>query len=257
MYENLMKEHELSIELPRAIEQGDLKMYLQPQFDCRGSILGAEALVRWEHPQKGMLLPGEFVPFFENNYMIAEIDRYIWKRACKVLRKWQKKGNKDWYISVNISPRDFECMDVYHILTDLVKQYKIEPRSLRVEITEGSIMKNLQNRLKLIGQLRQEGFCVEMDDFGSGYSSLSMLKDIMIDAVKLDMNFLGSASDEERKKEILESIVEMVKKLKMTIIAEGVETKEQLNYLKKIGCDLFQGFYFAKPMKVESFEKKY
>jgi EAL domain-containing protein (putative c-di-GMP-specific phosphodiesterase class I) len=96
-----------------------------------------------------------------------------------------------------------------------------------------------------------------MDDFGSGYSSLSMLKDIMIDAVKLDMNFLGSASDEERKKEILESIVEMVKKLKMTIIAEGVETKEQLNYLKKIGCDLFQGFYFAKPMKVESFEKKY
>jgi EAL domain-containing protein (putative c-di-GMP-specific phosphodiesterase class I) len=128
---------------------------------------------------------------------------------------------------------------------------------LRVEITESGIMQNPKNQIKLIGELRKEGFCVEMDDFGSGYSSLSMLKDIMIDAVKLDMNFLGTASDEERKKEILESIVELVKKLNMTIIAEGVETKEQLHYLKKIGCDLFQGFYFAKPMKVESFEKKY
>jgi diguanylate cyclase (GGDEF)-like protein len=257
MYENILKEHEFSMELPGALDKGEIQMYLQPQFSQTGSVMGAEALVRWEHPQKGMLVPAEFLPVFENNYMIAEIDRYIWRLACELLQRWHQEGKDDWYVSVNISPRDFECMDVYRILIELVQEYQIDFDALRVEITESSIMQNPQKQMKLIVKLRKVGFHVEMDDFGNGYSSLSMLKDIMIDAVKLDMNFLGSTSDEERKKEILKSIVELVKKLDMTIIAEGVETKEELNYLKEIGCDVFQGFYFAKPMKVESFEKQY
>jgi EAL domain-containing protein (putative c-di-GMP-specific phosphodiesterase class I) len=136
----------------------------------------------------------------------------------------------------------------------MVKKYDVNPENLKVEITESSVMKNPRRQLKLIGHLREAGFSVEMDDFGSGYSSLSMLKDIQIDAVKLDMRFLARSIHEGRGKEILQSIIQLIQKLDMTVIAEGVETKDSVEYLKSLGCDMFQGYYFAKPMKITSFE---
>jgi diguanylate cyclase (GGDEF)-like protein len=254
LYEDILKEHELSAELPAAIKRNHLKMYLQPQVDGKGKVLGAEALIRWEHPKRGMLMPGDFLPYFENNYMIVEIDQYMWEQACALLKKWKEEGREDLYISVNISPRDFECVNVCEVLLEMVKKYDVNPENLKVEITESSVMKNPRRQLKLIGHLREAGFSVEMDDFGSGYSSLSMLKDIQIDAVKLDMRFLARSIHEGRGKEILQSIIQLIQKLDMTVIAEGVETKDSVEYLKSLGCDMFQGYYFAKPMKITSFE---
>jgi diguanylate cyclase (GGDEF)-like protein len=256
MYKTMLKEHELSQELPQALEEGQLQFYLQPQNDRNGEVVGAEALVRWIHPTRGLLMPGEFVPLFERNYMIVEIDRYIWEKACQQLRAWEDDGKNDIYISVNISPRDFECIDVYETLVNLVKKYDIDPNQLKVEITESTIMQNPMEQIKLIGRLRNAGFYVEMDDFGSGYSSISMLKDIDIDAVKLDMRFFSKTDHIERACKIIQSVIRLIRDFDMTVIAEGVETKEQLDFLTEIGCDMFQGYYFSKPVPVEEFERK-
>jgi diguanylate cyclase (GGDEF)-like protein len=257
MYDELMAEHELSTELPAALKEGQLKLYLQPQVNADGELLGAETLLRWEHPKRGMLMPGEFLPFFEKNYMIVQIDKYIWELACKQLKQWKDEGWDNIYLSINISPSDFECIDVYEVLNDLVKKYKVEKNKLRVEITETTIMQNPQRQIKLIGMLRMAGFYVEMDDFGSGYSSFSMLKDIQIDALKLDMKFLRKSKNEEKGKKILKSLVELANDFGMRVIAEGVETQDQIEFLKKIGCGIFQGYYFSRPMTVERFEEKY
>jgi diguanylate cyclase (GGDEF)-like protein len=256
MYENMLREHELSLELPEALKTGQFKFYLQPQLDRNGQIEGAEALVRWLHPRRGLLMPGQFIPVFEKNYMIVEIDQYIWEEACKKIRMWEDAGRDDLYISINISPRDFECIDVYDVLVKLVKKYGINPDQLKVEITESTIMRNPMEQIQLIGKLRTAGFYVEMDDFGSGYSSISMLKDIEIDAVKLDMRFLGNTNHVDRADKIVKSMVQLIQEFNMTVVAEGVETKEQLDFLKKVGCDMFQGFYYSKPVPVEEFEKQ-
>jgi EAL domain-containing protein (putative c-di-GMP-specific phosphodiesterase class I) len=170
---------------------------------------------------------------------------------------WKDEGWDDIYLSINVSPSDFECVDVNEILNDLVKKYKIEKNKLRVEITETTIMQNPQRQIKLIGMLRMAGFYVEMDDFGSGYSSFSMLKDIQIDALKMDMKFLRKSKNEEKGKKILKALVELAKDFGMRVIAEGVETQEQVDFLEKIGCGIFQGYYFSRPMSVEMFEEKY
>jgi diguanylate cyclase (GGDEF)-like protein len=257
MYEEIVQEYELSTELPRAIENGEIMIYLQPQVAVGGGVPGAEALVRWNHPCKGMLNPAHFLPVFEKNYKIVDIDRYVWELACRQIRKWDDEGRKNIYVSVNISPRDFECIDVYATLTKLVDKYQINPEQLRVEITESSIMKNPEKQIELIGRLRLAKFYVEMDDFGSGYSSLGMLKDIHLDAIKLDMRFLSKGVDEERGRKVLQLTVKLIKELNMMVIAEGVETKDEVDFLKQIGCDVFQGFHFSRPIPIDQFEKDY
>jgi EAL domain-containing protein (putative c-di-GMP-specific phosphodiesterase class I) len=254
LYRKMVSDHELSTQLESALEQGQLKMYLQSQVDRNGMTIGAEALIRWEHPSRGLLLPGEFLPLFEKNYQIARVDCFIWEEACKRLKSWENTEFADLYISVNISPRDFESMNVYEVLTDLVNIYGIDARKLRVEITETTIMQNPWEQIKLIGRLRQAGFYVEMDDFGSGYSSFSMLKDIKIDAIKLDMRFLSANINTARGKKILGTIITLAKDLHMTVIAEGVERREHVEYLRKLGCDYFQGYYFTRPINPEDFE---
>jgi diguanylate cyclase (GGDEF)-like protein len=257
MYKDIVQECELSTELTRAINEKELKIYLQPQVSARGIVTGAEALVRWDHPLRGLLNPVDFLPIFEKNYRIVDIDKYVWELACIQLRKWKQKGRRDLYLSVNISPRDFECIDVYETLTGLVEKYNIDPEQLRIEITETTIMENPERQIELIGRLRLAKFYVEMDDFGSGYSSLGMLKDLHIDAIKLDMRFLSRGVDEERCKKVIKLTVSLIKELEMTAIAEGVETQEEVEYLKKIGCDIFQGFHFSRPITVEEFERRY
>jgi diguanylate cyclase (GGDEF)-like protein len=256
MYEKLLREHEMSLDLPAAIEEEQLKLYLQPQINLEGEVVGAEALVRWQHPTKGLLMPGDFVPIFERNYMIVEMDRYVWEKACQQLRKWTDEGRPDIYISINISPKDFECIDVYEVLVGLVRKYGINMNQLKVEITESTIMENPNHQVQLIGRLREAGFYVEMDDFGSGYSSISMLKDIEIDAIKLDMRFLCRTGHSDRASKILQVMIQLIREFGMAVIAEGVEDREQVEFLSQMGCDLFQGFFFSKPLPIEDFEKK-
>lgn len=252
-----LSEQELTGGLDYAVEQGQFQMYLQPQVLADGTVQGAEALVRWIHPEKGMIAPGNFLPVLERNGSIVRLDRYVWEQACKCLRRWKDHGNDETYISVNISPIDFYFMDVCKVLIELTHKYEISPKNLRVEITETALMQNLEEQKRLLKKLQEAGFIVEMDDFGSGYSSLNMLKNIEVDAIKLDMAFLGSAENESRGRKILTAVVKMAKELDMPVITEGVETGEQVDFLKSVGCDMFQGYYFAKPMEVWQFEQLY
>ncbi len=257
MREGAVREQELIADFAHAFEKNELKIYLQPQINTRGEVNGAEALVRWIHTKKGLMLPGEFIPVFEKNGLISRLDKYVWEMACQQLRKWKDEGHENTYISVNISPEDFYFMNIYKEFTGLVKKYDINPRNLKLEITESAIMVNLPRQLELIKMLREASFIVEMDDFGSGYSSLNMLKEIQVDVLKLDMAFLKRSENEERSRIILQTIVEMSKQLEMPVIMEGVETQEQVDFLTSIGCDMFQGFFFARPMEIEKFEEKY
>ncbi len=257
MRDTIMYEQQLIQELDQALSSGQIQMYLQPQMSTEGQMLGAEALVRWQHPERGMIMPGDFIPLFERNGLISEIDCHIWELACQQLKKWKEEGNDHLYISVNISSRDFYFMDIFKILTDLISKYEISPQNLKLEITETAVALDFDRQLELIDRLRDYGFTVEMDDFGSGYSSLNMLKDIHVDILKIDMVFLKKSKDEERSKKILQMIINLSKQLGMPVISEGVETREQVQYLSQIGCDMFQGYYFAKPMDVLSFENTY
>ena len=194
---------------------------------------------------------------FEKNGLISDIDRYIWEQACKQLKTWKEQGREDIYISVNISPRDFYFLNVYQTFMELVEKYEIAPKNLKLEITETAIVMDFNRQMELITRLRRNGFVVEMDDFGSGYSSLNMLKDLHVDILKIDMAFLNKAKDEERSKKILQMVIGLSKQLGMPVITEGVENEEQVSFLSEIGCEMFQGYYFAKPMSLEEFERKY
>ena len=255
--ENVLNEQKLARDAEIALAEGQFVFYLQPQIDIHGNVLGGEALVRWQHPDLGLVMPGVFIGVLEKNGMIAKLDYYIWELACKQLRAWKDEGRDDMYISVNISPKDFYFMNIYEVFMQLVEKYEISPHKLKLEITETAVMSNLEKQLQLIEQLRAVGFVLEMDDFGSGYSSLNMLKDIKVDMLKIDMAFLGKTDNEERSRKILKVIIDLSKQLEMPTIVEGVETDEQVQFLKEVGCDIFQGYYFAKPMDVESFERKY
>ena len=255
--EDKVWEQRVSSELFHALEDGQIIPYLQPQYGADGHLEGGEVLVRWNHPKEGLIPPFKFIPIFEQNGMIASIDRYIWERACKILADWAKRkdGHEKISLSINISPKDFYFMDIFEVITSLADKYGVKPDHLRLEITESSVMNNASEHIKTINKLRKHGFTVEMDDFGSGYSSLNMLKDMPVDILKIDMVFLGKTDDYKKSKIILNSIIDMANNLDMPQITEGVETKEQFEMLKEMGCKLFQGYYFSKPVPLEEFEK--
>ncbi|MBQ4379013.1 MAG: EAL domain-containing protein [Treponema sp.] len=244
-------------ELPDALKAGQLVMYLQSQVTKDGKLVGAEALVRWHHPTRGVVPPSDFIEIIEKINIISDVDRFVWECACKKLSEWKKAGRKDLTISVNISAKDFFTMDLYEIFTSLVKKYDISPKNLNLEITETAVIFDLDNQMKLIDRLRSAGFIVEMDDFGSGYSSLNMLKDISVDVLKIDMAFLQKSKNNEKSRLILEKIIILAKELGMKVVTEGVESDNQIGFLSDAGCDLFQGFYFSRPIPVADFEEKY
>jgi EAL domain-containing protein (putative c-di-GMP-specific phosphodiesterase class I) len=258
MGHDLQREKVMVGEFDRALAAGEFQMYLQPQVavDNHG-ILGAEALVRWDHPVRGMIPPSEFIPVFEKSGYIPRLDRYMWELACRQLRKWKDEGRENLHISVNISPKDFYFVDIYETFTSLVERYGVSPTNLKLEITETALMEEVSKQMDLLRRLRDYGFHVEIDDFGSGYSSLNTLKDIEVDVLKLDMGFLRQTSHEERSKTIMNAVINMSKNLGLTVVTEGVETAEQVAYLTEAGCDVFQGYYFARPMPVTEFESKY
>ena len=256
--DSFINEQKIISEFEEAIRTRQFQAYIQPQISAiDGKIRGGETLVRWIHPESGMIPPIKFIEIFEQAGFISRLDAYMWETACMQLQKWKHAGLTEAYLSVNISQKDFYLLDVYKILTGLVEHYHLNPRNLHLEITETAVMNNPQAQLPLIDKLRNYGFLVEIDDFGSGYSSLNTLKDLKADILKIDMGFLSKTENSERSKLILRMIIALAKALKMEVITEGVETQEQVNFLKAYGCDIFQGYYFAKPMPVADFETYY
>lgn len=254
MRKKMLWEQELSNELADALESGQVVPYLQPMVDTEQRIVGAEALVRWNHPYHGFLSPAIFVPVFERNGMISEIDRYMWRKSCELLAEW---NDNDMFISVNISPKDFYFLDVAGELRAMVREYGIDPSRLRLEITESLMITDVENKVKILQGLQEDGFIIEMDDFGSGYSSLNTLKDMPIDVIKIDMAFLRNASGDEKSSKILKNIIRMSTDLEILPLSEGVETEKQYVSLRNMGCKLFQGYHFARPMPVEQFRETY
>lgn len=256
--QNMLKEQQLTGEMFGALENGQFHVYFQPQVNySNGSLIGAEALVRWVHPERGIIPPNEFIPLFEKNGFISRMDEYVWEKSCQYMRKWYDQKGKllPVSVSVNISRMDLYDENLCARLLALVAKYDLAPADLRLEITEGAYMVDSQKLVEVVKQLRSNGFSVEMDDFGSGYSSLNMLKDVLVDMVKIDMRFLSAAEDESRSGNILSSVIRMAHGIKMTVLAEGVETKEQADYLKSLGCLYMQGYCFAHPMPAEEFER--
>ena len=244
-------------EFDAALKSGEFQIYLQPQIEINtGEIYGAEALVRRIKADGILVSPAEFIPIYEKAGLISRLDLYVWEQAAKQISEWKKQG-VNMRISVNISPRDFYYFEIHKVFSDIAKRYNISPEYLNIEITETTIMSDVPNVRLEIGKLQEAGFIVEMDDFGSGYSSLNTLKDIDVDILKIDMGFIRETSNGKKAKIILDAIVKMAKKLQLPVITEGVETAEQVDILTKMGCDMFQGYYFSKPVSVAAFEDAY
>ena len=246
----------ISSELENAISEKQIVPYIQAIVDANGKIVGGEVLVRWNHPRYGLMKPNKFVPIFEKNSMITTIDKYMWRCACEILADFNKKG-MDIFISINISPKDFYFLDVHKELVDLTNEYGINPNNLRVEITETMMMADKENRISILNKIKDSGFILEMDDFGSGYSSLNMLKDMPVDLLKIDMMFITGNKYKEKTHTIIKNIVSLSDELGIVSLTEGVENVEQFKMLQEMGCKLYQGFYFSKPLPVLEFEKLY
>ncbi|MBO6202361.1 MAG: EAL domain-containing protein [Selenomonas sp.] len=253
MRDQMIEEQMIARNMEYALQEEQFVIHLQPIYETgANSIVGAEALVRWNY-NKGQISPGKFIPIFENNGFIVRLDRFVWEEACKVLRAQIDAGLTPVPISVNLSRLNFYSQDLLDFLRELMKKYDLPAKLLKLEITESAYMDNPHQLIAIVRAFKGHGFSVLMDDFGSGYSSLSMLKDLPVDVLKIDMAFVQEVDKSSRAGAILESIVELGKHLRMEVVVEGVETREQVDFLEKIGCRLIQGYYFSKPLDKESF----
>lgn len=252
----LLREQEIVDSMEPGLAAGQFEIYLQPKYRVEDSrMVGAEALVRWNHPEWGMQSPAVFIPLFERNGFITRLDQYVWDKTCAVLRDWEERGLPLLPISVNVSRADIYNADLPDNLKGLLHKYQLPPSRLHLEITESAYTENPQQIIDTVSRLRELGFVVEMDDFGSGYSSLHMLDQMPVDVLKLDMKFIQSEPATPVNQEIVRFIVSLAHLMKLSVVAEGVETAEQLERLREIGCECVQGYYFAKPMPVKAFEK--
>ena len=257
LFQRIIREKEIIGEFDKALENDEFHMFLQPQIANDGRLVGAEALVRWIHPGKGMISPADFIPVLEKSGLIHRLDLKMWEKAAMQLEKWKREGRGNLSISVNISTKDFYLIDIHEAFRALSQKYDFDIKNLKLEITESALMKDVRKIMKNMDELHALGYDIEIDDFGSGYSSLGMLKDIHADILKIDMIFLQETENVERSTTILKNVISMSKELGMPVITEGVETKEHVDFLRDAGCDMFQGFYFSKPMSVEHFEQEY
>lgn len=251
----LLQEQEIVDSMEQALQGEQFEIYLQPKYRIKDSqMVGAEALVRWNHPKWGRQSPAVFIPLFEQNGFITRLDEYVWDKACAVLRDWEEQGLCPVPISVNVSRADIYNVDLPDILMKLIHKYHLPPACLHLEITESAYTENPRQIINTVNRLRELGFMIEMDDFGSGYSSLHMLHEMPVDILKLDMRFVQSEPVTQVNQEIMRFIVNLTHLMKLGVVAEGVETAEQLERLQEIGCECVQGYYFAKPMPVKEFE---
>jgi len=249
-------EQEIISQMENALVENQFVVYFQPVISVGNQrVVSAEALVRWDHPQKGLISPALFIPIFEKNGFITQMDYYVWEKVCQYLKERKDSNLEMIPISVNISRRSIYDLDIADRISILAQKYKIPFDCLRLEITESAYMDNGDLLISTVNNLKKMGFVVLMDDFGSGYSSLNTLKDLSVDILKIDMKFMEDFETSHRAGNILTSIVRMAKWIGMPVIAEGVETKAQLEFLKSIGCDKIQGYYYSKPLPQEDFER--
>lgn len=243
-------------DINQAFDNNEFCFYLQPKCNAEtGAIVGTEALVRWNHPEYGLVSPGEFIPLLERESMVTRFDLFIWRSVCEMLSRWDGEGRNLVPVSVNVSMTDIESIDVARVLGDLLDRFSIDARLLQVEITESAIAHNMDVVEETIRDLHARGIAVLMDDFGSAYSSLNMLKDINVDAIKLDMKFVDLNADNAAKGlKIIESVIDMAYQLRLSIIAEGAQTAEQVSKLRELGCMYIQGYYFYRPLTVGKME---
>lgn len=254
--DKLLREQAITESMETALAEGQFSVYLQPKYWLQDNTMaGAEALARWIHPELGFMNPGEFIPLFEKNGFITKLDRYVWEQTCKKLQQWQQEGYPDIPVSVNVSRADVYQEDLPETMSNLVAQYGIEPRQLHLELTESAYTENPNQIIAVVDELRSRGFVIEMDDFGSGYSSLNMLNQVHFDILKLDMKFIQTETAKPGEMSIMRFVVNLAKWLNLSTVAEGVETKAQLERLRDVGCDYAQGYYFSRPLPIPEFEK--
>ncbi|MBQ7203755.1 MAG: EAL domain-containing protein [Eubacterium sp.] len=249
----------LQNDLHNALENEELEVYYQPIYDIQCNppeLKGAEALVRWIHPKFGLLMPDDFIPLFEQKGQVGEVDNYVWSVAARQAAQWQKKYSSNLLISINLSRRDLFDSELEEKLDSLIKENDLDTSMLKLEVTESVYTENAEQFIGVVDRLRDKGYSIVMDDFGSGYSSLNMLSSMPIDALKMDKAFISDINTNEKRIKLVHLILDIAENLKVSVVAEGVETREQLDLLTKSGCALAQGYYFSKPLTASKFEKK-
>lgn len=258
MYRRELYSSKLIGDMDAGVEEKQFKVYYQPKYNIRGEkpvLVSAEALIRWDHPEYGIVSPGSFIPLFEENGLVQKLDHYVWEEVASQQRRWKEKFGMTVPVSVNVSRLDIYDPELESKLLGLVESNGLVPSEYLLEITESAYTDNSQQIIETVNSLRKHGFKVEMDDFGAGYSSLNMLASLPIDALKLDMKFIRNISENEKDLRMVELMTDIAGFLKIPVIAEGVETEEQYQLLKKIGCHIIQGYYFSRPLPAEEFEK--
>ena len=258
MHERELLNQRLINDLNRAVEERQFKVYYQPKYDIQSTpckLVSAEALIRWEHPDLGMISPGEFIPLFEENGLISVVDSFVWQEAARQVAQWRDKFGFTFPVSVNLSRNDLFDPTLEIKLTDLIESNGLACRDIKLEVTESAYTDNAKRVLNTIGRLQGLGFEIEMDDFGTGYSSLNMLSDMPINVLKMDMKFIRHIEENETDLRLVKLILDIARYLHLTVVAEGVETEGQLALLHDAGCDVVQGFYFSRPLPPEEFEQ--
>ena len=254
--DRLLRQQAIIDSMEFALKDGQFQVYFQPKYRIRDDqMAGAEALVRWTHPKWGMLSPAEFIPLFEKNGFITKLDQFVWEAVCRTMKVWEKRGYSDFPVSVNVSRADIYSVDIAALLISIVQKYELAPERLHLEITESAYTENSIQLIEVLNCLREFGFIIEMDDFGSGYSSLNMLNQMPIDILKLDMKFIQSETAKPLEHGILQFVIDLARRMHLSVVAEGVETREQLDRLTEVDCDYVQGYYFARPMPSADFEQ--
>ena len=254
--EELLREKSITDIMMEALEERQFVVVLQPKYCLRDhKMVGAEALVRWIHPEWGFISPGEFIPLFEKNGFIPCLDQFVWETVCAKLKEWKEKGYPMFPISVNVSRADIFQSHLSDVFRSLSKKFDIDPKYLHLEITESAYTEHSDQIISTLKDLREFGFPIEMDDFGTGYSSLNMLSQLTLDILKLDMQFIQNEMKKSLEKSILNDIISMAHRMNLTVVAEGVETQEQMKRLQALQCDYAQGYYFSKPISIDEFEE--
>lgn len=254
MHKRLLKEREIEAIMYQALENEEFLVYLQPRVKiATGEIVAAEALVRWQRPSGEMIYPDTFIPLFENNGFICEMDFYIYEQVCKMLRERLEKGLPVTPVSVNVSRAHLETGDFIKSLNDLMSKYEIPRSYIELELTESLLVENPTRMIEKTNELKKNHYTLSIDDFGSGYSSLNILKQLQFDVLKIDKEFLHTEEDREEDQIILESVIHMAKRLHMQVLVEGVEMREQQEMLTQMGCDFAQGYYFSRPIPMKDF----
>ena len=245
-------------DLNSAVSEHQLQVYYQPKYDIQCDpprLSSAEALIRWKHPELGMVSPGQFVPLFEGNGLISRVDHYVWEEAARQVREWKDRYGFVLPVSVNLSRADVFDPALVDRLIRLIEENHLDYKDIKLEVTESAYTDKASTVLETVHRLRELGFEIEMDDFGSGYSSLNMLSDMPIDVLKMDMKFVRNIETSDTDMRLVKLILDIARYLGVKVVAEGVETEGQLRLLKDVGCDLIQGFYFSRPVPPEEFEK--